>query len=217
MSTRANVTIKTFKGKFQYEIPSSGDEPENLKILQNWAGDMPDLIDLCMYPGHVGNPSLYYDVDAINGTIRVYNAQSFWVNAPKDWKERGYSCYQKDDNPNQYGYHSWRRGKLRASYQYLHQTLTVPVVASDWLYTKEDMKELADVLRGSNAYIHAAYLMKKEYKYDPDKIYMWLSAVDELVPVLFGPVEELPTMLNSWEPIKSIALWRIRRGERKTA
>jgi hypothetical protein len=216
MSTRANVTIKTTKGTFLYEIPSSADEPENLKILQNWSGDMPFLQELYLSPGHVGNPSLYYDVDAIKGTITVRKAQSFWVNAPKDWKERGWTCYRKDDNPNQYGYHSYRRGKVMVTYSY-PEALTEPVVPSGWLYTKDDMKELAKIFQGSNGYTHAAYLMKKEYKYDPAKIYMWLSAIEELVPVLFGPVEELPTMLNSWEPIKSIALWRIRQGERKAA
>lgn len=216
MSTRGNVTVKTIHGTFMYEIPSSADEMENINLLKNWSGDMPELQDLYLNPGHVGNPSIFLDVDAIKGTLVIRKAQSFWVNAPEDWKERGYTCYQSDKDYKQWGYHSWRRGKVIMRHTY-PEALTTPGAAHDWLYTKEDMKELADIFQGSNGYGQAAYLMKKEYKYDPQKIYLWLSAVEELVPALFGPYEELPTMINSWEPIKSIAIWRMRKKERKAA
>jgi len=263
MSTRGNVTIKTKHGTFMYEIPSSADEMDNIKLLENWSGDMPELQELHMNPGHVGNPSIFLDVDAIKGTLTIRKAQSFWVNAPEDWRERGYICYQSDKDYKQWGYHSWRRGNVIMRHTY-PEALTTPGAAPDWLYTKEDMKELASIFQGSNGYSQAAYLMKKvsavkelvpvlfgpytkeemkelasisqgyngysqgsngysqaaylmkkEYKYDPQKIYLWLSAVKELVPVLFGPYEELPTMLNSWEPIKSIAIWRMKMNERK--
>lgn len=216
MSTRGNVTVKTRHGTFYYEIPSSADEMDNIKLLQNWSGDMPDLQELYMNPGHVGNPSIFFDVDAIKGTLTIRKAQSYWVNAPEDWREKGWVCYEKDDDPSRYGYHTYRRGKVIMRHTY-PEALTTPDAAPDWLYTKEDMKELAGIFQGSNGYTHAAYLMKKEYKYDPQKIYLWLSAVEELVPALFGPYEELPTMINSWEPIKSIAIWRMSKRERKAA
>lgn len=206
MSTRVNVTIKSPQGTFLYEIPSSGDEPYNIEALKNWSGDLSELRDLCLNPGHVGNPSYYFDVDTMKGTFVFRKAQLYWVRAPKDWEERGWNCYKYRDYDS-YGYHSTRRG-TKIWTHYYPKIFDVFSSQPDIGYTREDMKSLYKVLNsGLNRYM--AGLIKTHYKYDPDKVCTWLSAVEDFAEVFFGSIKTLPLHMDVQGLERDIVSWRL--------
>jgi len=132
--TRANFTIITNEGKIKLQCNSSAYPSEIMKPLllfaistyakNNYFGEGKDgfyenpegfylgefIRDLNLSIGHVGNPSYYYEIDFVKQTIKVWANAMYWVNAPSDWKERGWYCYLYKSN--NYGYHAWRKGKL---------------------------------------------------------------------------------------------------------
>ncbi len=88
---------------------------------------------------HVGNPCYYYEVDLTKGTITAWESSTFWVNAPKNWEERGWNCWLGENG--KYGYTSWRKGKKIFHLSY--KTLNL-VVANDKIFATIDKIFLAE-------------------------------------------------------------------------
>ena len=58
----------------------------------------------------VGNFCYYYQIDFGKQTIKAWDSGLRWVNAPDNWKERGWNCYIGKNG--KYGYDTWIKGKL---------------------------------------------------------------------------------------------------------
>ena len=72
--------------------------------------DISNLVEACgLTFGHVGNPSYFYEIDFVNKHVKVWDSRISWVNAPIDWKERGWNCWIGKNN--KYGYSNWVKGK----------------------------------------------------------------------------------------------------------
>jgi len=134
MSTRANIVIVTEQGKFKFQAnssayPSNFAKPifefirslatKNLgcRNLENGIGfyepdsiTLPELIsDLGLSLGTVGNFCYVYEIDFVKKTLRVWEEKISWINAPEDWKERGWNCWIGKNG--KYGYSNWIKGK----------------------------------------------------------------------------------------------------------
>ena len=131
--TRANIVIITNQGKFYFQSNSSAYPSLMMKpiilfatstasknaIFNNTIGyyDNPDtfalseLIDNCgLTLGSIGNFSYHYEIDFVKQTIKVWDSKTRWVNAPIDWRERGYNCWESDKG--KYGWTNFVKGKL---------------------------------------------------------------------------------------------------------
>jgi hypothetical protein len=74
--------------------------------------DLSELVGNCdLRLGKVGNPSYYYIMDFHRKRLIVRESQSYWVNAPYDWREKGWvGCYKGSNG--RYGYDGIRKGKI---------------------------------------------------------------------------------------------------------
>jgi hypothetical protein len=131
--TRANILVITRQGKFKFQSNSSAYPSWIMGVLINFATstasrnalfdgqigfyDNPDSIALSEFIhscgltlGTIGTPSYYYEVDFVKQTVRVWESKTRWVNAPIDWKERGWNCYQ--NSKGKYGWDNHVKGKL---------------------------------------------------------------------------------------------------------
>ena len=121
--TRANVVIIRHGQKTYLEIKSDGFPHRVVPALQAYVKNHPEMseslcdlelfkeINVCF--GHVGNPTYFYDVNVDEGTVKARRAQHFWVQAPENWRGKGYVCYRGGPR-GEYGYPSWRRGEVLA-------------------------------------------------------------------------------------------------------
>lgn len=125
--TRGNLTIKCYKNKWLFQISSDGYPedivPSLLKIIKLNVYDIyldtiQNLIGNVAL-GHVGNPCYYYDIDLVEKTIKVYESKTYWVNAPDNWKELGWYCWQGSNG--KMGYIDWRKGKKIDISQYIFE------------------------------------------------------------------------------------------------
>lgn len=129
--TRANFIIVTRQGKFKFQSNSSA-YPSYMgeSILEfalstastnggatNGFYDNPDSRELSNFIencgltlGHVGNPSYFYEIDFVKQHVKAWDNKLSWVNAPLDWKERGWSCWEGKNG--KFGYTNWVKGKL---------------------------------------------------------------------------------------------------------
>ena len=116
--TRANITIRSLGRKFELQLGSDGYPEEVVPILKEQL-KATDYYGFDLYIlthnfnvslGHVGNPYFYYDLDLDENTLKCYKATTYWVNAPENWKERGWYCWLGENG--KYGYTNWRRGRL---------------------------------------------------------------------------------------------------------
>jgi hypothetical protein len=130
MSTRANITIVTRQGKFLFQGNSSMYPSNTMEDIFKFATstahkvekkidffdephsrDLSNFIDDCgLTLGQIGNPSYFYEIDFAQKKIRVWGYKMRWINAPLDWKERGWNCYENKNG--KYGWHSFIKGKL---------------------------------------------------------------------------------------------------------
>jgi hypothetical protein len=134
--TRANIIIihDGFLGKAYFEKGSSGYpkevvpelvrflighvskgaiERKDEKILYN--GVAPHCLatllnNLYLSLGQVGNPYYFYELDLTKGTIKAWESKTRWINAPANWKEKGYNCYKGTNGKD--GYTTWIKGKV---------------------------------------------------------------------------------------------------------
>ena len=120
MSTRANLTIKSYDNKWKfymhsYPIPDdvvprlltmidvrNNQHEITLSILQDEFDDMS--------LGHIGNADYFYEVDIIKKTIGVWDSKMKWVNAPVNWEAKGWMGIYEGDN-GRMGYMSIVKGK----------------------------------------------------------------------------------------------------------
>ena len=129
--TRANFLIITRQGKFKFQANSSA-YPSYMgsHILEfaistastnggatNGFYDSPDSRELanfiegcCLTFGHVGNPSYFYEIDFVKQHVKAWDSRLSWVNAPLDWRERGWNCWEGKNG--KFGYTNWVKGKL---------------------------------------------------------------------------------------------------------
>jgi hypothetical protein len=117
--TRANFEI-VYDGQ-SVKLQMGGDGyPENvLPIIENIMAKFENhcvsftfgeiISKLFLFPGHVGNFCYYYKIDLDTETVTCWESNTYWVNAPKDWKEKGWSCWMGKNG--KYGYTNWRKGK----------------------------------------------------------------------------------------------------------
>ena len=95
-STRSLNSIFDNKLGF-YENPNSRDIAE---FIEN----------LGLTFGSVGNPSFYYQIDFLNKVVKVWESKTRWINAPLDWKAKGWKgCYE--GTKGRFGYDTWVKGK----------------------------------------------------------------------------------------------------------
>lgn len=116
--TRANLLVITRFGRFKFRWGSDAYPEDVREFLVKLArmNEMPSVDWLAennpagnLTPGTVGNPYYYYEVDQLKHTVTMWDSDVYWVNAPDDWKERGYNCWQGKNG--RYGYSNWRKGK----------------------------------------------------------------------------------------------------------
>ena len=216
MSTRANVCIKGIaegSGKelsFYYEIPNSAYPEEVLPELIKYDGTPESLIDLNLTPGQVGNASYFYGLNATDGTLKVWDSQRYFQYAPKNWEEKGYSYSEtRDGRP---GYTSWRKGKRLDIGGFISKK-EIPYRGLIKLYhdDKYTRKNLSLITPETEDIWHLGYYMKK-LRYNPDKIFTWLSACpDYLEPMYEQPLEEMALKINTGYVVeKGIANWRLK-------
>jgi hypothetical protein len=130
MSTRANITIITRQGKFQFQGNSSMYPSNTMEDVFKFATstahkfknkldfhDEPDSRDLSNFIencgltlGQIGNPSYFYEIDFVEKKIRVWDYKMRWINAPENWKERGWNCYEGKNGKA--GWYSFVKGKM---------------------------------------------------------------------------------------------------------
>ena len=117
--TRANLLLITKYGTFKFEWGSDA-YPEDVKdflIALAKMDEAPDVDWLAEHnpagrlcPGTIGNPYYYYEVNQKTRTVRMWDSTTYWINAPADWKERGWHCWKGTNGRD--GYTNWRKGKL---------------------------------------------------------------------------------------------------------
>lgn len=148
--TRANVVLKAkYSSDTKLQIGSDGYPSEVLpamvKCLAQHINFSPHpekmydtfgsqefgklVDDLGLFPGHVGNPYYYYEIDLEKGIVRAWESQTYWVNAPVDWEEKGWNCYKGSNG--KFGYTNWRKGK-----KIFHTTV------DDLMATKKDFEDV---------------------------------------------------------------------------
>ena len=128
--TRANITIITRQGKFHFQGNSSMYPSNTMEDIFKFATstaakqngrfifyDEPECRDLATFIdsvgltlGQIGNPSYFYEIDFKSNLVRVWESKTRWINAPEDWKARGWNCYQ--NSKGKYGWDSWVKGKM---------------------------------------------------------------------------------------------------------
>ncbi len=130
--TRANIDIICgFPKKHSFEVPNSGylnqimpeifkliascahsnyDDNKKMEFYDNVGGqDLAKFIESCnLTLGHVGNFSYAYEIDFKKQTVRAWESTDRWVNAPINWKERGWVC--NETRKGKAGYTTWVRG-----------------------------------------------------------------------------------------------------------
>ena len=129
--TRANITIITRQGKFQFQGNSSMYPSNTMGDIFKFATstinrhngkidfwDEPGSCDLSTFIeecgltlGQIGNPSYYYEIDFKTKLVKVWDYKMRWVSAPIDWEAKGWrGCY--DNGKGKFGYDSVVKGKL---------------------------------------------------------------------------------------------------------
>lgn len=138
--TRANFTIVTKQGKFKMQSNSSAypsnmmesiikfatSTASNNAIFDKDAGidekvigfypepesrAISEFVEACgLSFGSVGNPTYFYEIDFVNRHVKVWENRLSWVNAPADWKERGWNCLEGKNG--KFGYTNWVKGKM---------------------------------------------------------------------------------------------------------
>jgi hypothetical protein len=223
MSTRANIVIKSPAQSglsFYYERRSDGYPSEVVPILAAYDGTPESLSDLHLMPGQVGNFSYSYELDVGNGTIKVWDSQYYWQNAPEDWEEKGWQgCYQ--NKKGKWGYKGYRKGKRLYLNEYgtkvtydrkmrrnpnSHKKVHhggIELIPNNQ-YTKQQLKTL------DNEDVVYQYWLKK-LKFDPTLIHTWLKAFpDHYDEMYVKQIEDMPMMINSrYDFEKGVAAWRL--------
>ena len=140
--TRANFTIVTKEGKFKMQSNSSAYPSNMMEDIIKFAtstasknaifdkergidesivGFYPEpesraiseFVERCgLSFGSVGNPTYFYEIDFVNRHVKVWGTTSRWINAPVDWKEKGWQGVWEGTN-GRMGYRDNNvRGKL---------------------------------------------------------------------------------------------------------
>ena len=117
--TRANILIISDYNKFKLQVSGDGQLEEMILPLLRYK-DARDYFNLDLKQfcidiggvrlGHVANPYYYYDLNLDIHEVKAWEATKYWVNAPKNWRERGWNCYLGENG--KYGYHNWRKGPV---------------------------------------------------------------------------------------------------------
>ena len=120
--TRANLIIKRAHERTIELHWGSDAYPEQVKpfleaLIHEVAGDSLNVNDFAEHNpagnisfGLVGNPYFIYEVDLSAKHARGWSTKTRWVNAPQDWKARGWGCYLGENG--RYGYPTWVKNHL---------------------------------------------------------------------------------------------------------
>jgi hypothetical protein len=104
----SNVLIEVFEfvasvGRLEKRKKTFFAEPDSSAIAS--------LIDeLALSFGHVGNFSYYYEINFVTQTVKVWEYETYWKNAPADWKEKGWQGVY--ENKGKFGYTWFRKGAV---------------------------------------------------------------------------------------------------------
>lgn len=207
--TRGNLIIQSpAQGlSFYYQINSSAYPREIIPELLKYDGT-PESLDLGLEPGQVGNFSYFYELDVTSGTLKVWDSTTYWQNAPKNWKEKGYNCWMGKNG--QYGYTNWKKKNRLDILGYTTKPVNpyrglIKLVENDQ-FTRDQLKEYSDEHIGC-----LQYYMKK-LRFDPTKVHTWLAACpDYYTPMYEESLDEQALKINSNYTIeKEIANWRLK-------
>lgn len=164
--TRANIVIITGQGKFNFQSNSSAYPSLMMEPIIKFVGstasrnaifkgnldfyDNPDsfalseLIDKCgLTLGRIGNFSYHYEIDFVLKHIKVWDNNLRWVNAPSDWRERGYNCWENEKG--KYGWTNWVKDKLLYSKRF--DELVVGVNDYDPVFADNIFEEAEKIAR----------------------------------------------------------------------
>ena len=132
--TRANFLIITENGKFNLQGNSSCYPSNTMANVIKFAisthsfnaifegklgfygspnsRDIAEFIDsVGLTFGKIFNASYYYEIDFVKQTIKVWDYKTRWLNAPLDWKEKGWKgCYEGKNG--KWGFDNFVKGKL---------------------------------------------------------------------------------------------------------
>ena len=125
--TRANVHLITNQGTFKLQGNSdmypSSVFPSIFNLVSNtmsenydWVKQGPDGNTLSTFIseqnltlGSVGNFSYFYEINFTTRVVKCWENKLSWVNAPENWKERGWNCWIGKNG--KFGYTNWVKGK----------------------------------------------------------------------------------------------------------
>ena len=208
--TRANIVIYSIilGIKFEYCVSGDGYPSRVMPELKAWDGTLESLTDLYLQVGRIGNFYYAYELNLDTGEIKAWDAKTYWVNAPSDWKERGWNCWENSDGKP--GYTSWRKGKVVEAAKIENCKPLVINRDSDPIYNSKELKKL----RNKNDY-EAQYLAK--YWKDPIKNKLYVSADKDAYEYMYAySDEDLPLHMAEmvshpqWREAK-IYNWRLNR------
>ena len=97
---------------FKFILSCAHIDGGNLEFYESPAAwDLAAFIKECnLTLGHVGNFCYAYEIDFKKKTVKAWNSNTRWVNAPENWEERGWSCYKNEKG--KWGYTTWVKGKM---------------------------------------------------------------------------------------------------------
>jgi hypothetical protein len=206
--TRATIILFSAiqKIKFAFGKHSDGYPDEVLPTLRTWDGSIESLRDLYLDCHWDGNFSYWYELNADTGSVIGWEAQTYWVTAPVDWKEKGYNCWVGTNG--KYGWTDWRKGKRVGVFTILPTPIQL---LTDTQYTSKDLKAFRDM---NNSY--EVQSLTTHWR-NPNKTRTFVSVNNDLEQIMYvEKFDELPLKLNSFQPDSleaKILKWRLKIGK----
>jgi len=208
MSTRANVVIKSpIQGlSFYYQICSDGYPERIAPLLLRYDGTPESLKNLDLEPGQVGNFYYFYELDVTSGTLKIWDSKIYWQNAPVDWKEKGYNCWKGENG--RYGYSNWRKSKRLDPGGFTKGSPYKGLIklVENCRFTSKQLSQ------NTGDYLSAVGYYMKKLRYNPTKVYTWLSACEDYYNSIYlESLDEQALKINSnYVLYKEIANWRLK-------
>lgn len=210
--TRAQIRIfsKLQHIAFTYGVNSDGYPDRLVTPLENFSGSiLPLTEDLSLSISPAGNVDYYYDIDCDAATLTYWQSQSYWCNAPDNWEQLGWNCWEGENG--KYGYPSWRKGKKLDTISISPHPITVLLTANN-KYTTEDIKSyISSGLWGS----WSLKILLKSSK-DPNVFHTFIQGDDTIHDLLYKmPYEDIPIRIfdNNATDRTDILKWRLNVGK----
>ena len=200
--TRAQILIfSKIQGlTFRYGVNSDGYPDRILPILKRYKGDV-TLLDNEFSMEVPGNPSYYYELNCDNGIVTCWGTQTYWRNAPKDWRERGWNCWQNDKGD--YGYSNFRKGKI----EFNTRVSQTPIKIKLYPNAQYSPKDILSLKKETWISWDLKQLLKRRNT-TPDILYTYIYAERDIHRKMYViPYNDIPLYIN--EEGTEILKWRL--------